>query len=246
MRDLATTTKGGYLVTSRHALVVEDDHDTAALLSLTLARAGLDVSVVHDGDAAVDVVRRQQPDLVTLDLGLPGMDGLEACRRLRAISTCYIVVLSGRDSEVDKLLCLEAGADDYLVKPFSPRELRARVGAMFRRPREGVFDTTRIDAGGGLEVDVARREVTVDGDEVSLTRTEFEILAQLVHHTGQVVAREDIVASVWRSDYVGDSHMVDVHMGNLRRKLRQHADHQWIRTVRGIGYRLDPVTASVA
>ena len=232
-------------MTSRHALVVEDDHDTAALLSLTLERAGLDVSVVHDGGAAVEFVRRSQPDLVTLDLELPGMDGLEACRQLRAISTCYVVVLSGRDNEVDKLLCLEAGADDYLVKPFSPRELRARVGAMFRRPREGVFDTTRVDAGGGLEVDVARREVTVDGDEVSLTRTEFEILARLVHQAGQVVAREDIVASVWRSDYVGDSHMVDVHMGNLRRKLRTHADHQWIRTVRGIGYRLDPVAASV-
>ena len=233
-------------MTPRHALVVEDDPDIAALLSLTLERSGLDVAVVHDGEAAVDLVRRQQPDLVTLDLGLPRMDGLEVCRRLRAISTCYIVVLSGRDHEIDKLLCLEAGADDYLVKPFSPRELGARVGAMFRRPRDGAFDTTRVDAGGGLEVDVARREVLVDGEEVALTRTEFEILAQLVHNAGAVVAREDLVASVWRSDYVGDSHMVDVHMGNLRRKLRARADHRWIHTVRGIGYRFDPVEDTAA
>ncbi|HEV2798285.1 MAG TPA: response regulator transcription factor, partial [Nocardioides sp.] len=202
------------------------------------------------------------PDLVTLDLTLPDIDGVEVCRQIRLVSDCYVIVVSGRTGELDRLIGLEVGADDYLVKPFSMRELQARVAALFRRPRSsdllspeptGRDTTAAVPAAGpadpdglagceDLLVDPRAREVRVDGAEIDLTRTEFDLLAHLVSNPGVVVARQDLLRAVWATDFVPDStHVVDVHLANLRRKLRHaSAGNQWIRTIRGVGFRFDP------
>ncbi len=231
--------QGATTVTSATALVVEDDQETAELVGLSLEQAGLSVTTTGAGATALELVRRLQPDLVTLDLSLPDMEGLEVCRRIRAISSCYVIVLSAREGEVDRVLSLEVGADDFLTKPASPRELRARAAAMFRRPRHGMFEATLLDGGGGLTADLDRREVHVDDAPVALTRTEFDLLAHLMERPGTVAHRTDIIATVWRSDFVDADHLLDVHVGNLRRKLRQHSRQSWIHTVRGVGYRFD-------
>ncbi|RYC11442.1 response regulator transcription factor [Nocardioides zhouii] len=246
---------------TRTAVVVEDDHDVGDALSRLLVQAGFDVTVARTGAQALTVVREQDPDLVTLDLTLPDIDGVEVCRQIRTLSDCYVIVVSGRTSEVDRLVGLEVGADDYLVKPFSMRELQARVAALFRRPRSGELiaapEAPLAQDGPALQapVDVSgqtgcddlvlnprAREVRVDGEEIELTRTEFDLLAHLVSHPGVVVAREDLLRAVWSTDFVPEStHVVDVHLANLRRKLRSaSADNQWIRTIRGVGFRFDP------
>ncbi len=247
----------------RTAVVVEDDHDAGDVISRLLDMAGFDVTVARTGAAALDVVREQLPDLVTLDLTLPDIDGVEVCRQIRLLSDCYIIVVSGRSSEVDRLMGLEVGADDYLVKPFSMRELQARVAALFRRPRNA--DALRADAAptptpepearpavpladtdalgcSDLTLNHGAREVLVLGAEIDLTRTEFDLLAHLVSNPGVVVPREDLLRAVWDTEFVPDStHVVDVHLANLRRKLRgAAADNEWIRTIRGVGFRFDP------
>jgi two-component system, OmpR family, response regulator len=244
----------------RTALVVEDDRDVADAISRLLDRAGFDVVLAHTGGDALALVGEVQPDLVTLDLTLPDIDGVEVCRSIRTTSDCYVIVVSGRTDEVDRLIGLEVGADDYLVKPFSMRELQARVAALFRRPRssallgaEQVTVSAVVDDGApadptsplgcsDLTLDRCAREVLVSGEGVDLTRTEFDLLAHLVSHPGVVVPREDLVRAVWASDFVPDStHVVDVHLANLRRKLRRAASsNEWIRTVRGVGFRFDP------
>jgi two-component system OmpR family response regulator len=247
----------------RTAVVVEDDRDVGDAISGLLAKAGFEVTVASNGIDALAVIRDERPDLVTLDLTLPDIDGVEVCRQVRLVSDCYVIVVSGRTAELDRLIGLEVGADDYLVKPFSMRELQARVAALFRRPRssdlvspeavaspQGRADTAP-DASGSqtgcddLLVDQRSREVRVDGAEIELTRTEFDLLAHLVTHPGVVVAREDLLRAVWSTDFVPDStHVVDVHLANLRRKLRAaSADNQWIRTIRGVGFRFDPCCA---
>ncbi len=245
----------------RTAVVVEDDHDVGDALSRLLVQAGFDVTVARTGAQALAVVRDQDPELVTLDLTLPDIDGVEVCRQIRLISDCYVIVVSGRTSEVDRLVGLEVGADDYLVKPFSVRELQARVAALFRRPRSSdlvapevaaplpvapdlqapVDDSTQTGC-DDLLLDPRAREVLVDGEEIDLTRTEFDLLAHLVSRPGVVVAREDLLRAVWSTEFVPDStHVVDVHLANLRRKLRSaSAENQWIRTIRGVGFRFDP------
>ena len=245
---------------TRTAVVVEDDHDVGDALSRLLVQAGFDVTVARTGAQALAVVREQDPDLVTLDLTLPDIDGVEVCRQIRTLSDCYVIVVSGRTSEVDRLVGLEVGADDYLVKPFSMRELQARVAALFRRPRSSELvapeaalaqdvpaQQAPIDVSGqsgcdDLLLNPRSREVRVDGEEIELTRTEFDLLAHLVSHPGVVVAREDLLRAVWSTEFVPDStHVVDVHLANLRRKLRSaSADNQWIRTIRGVGFRFDP------
>ena len=199
------------------------------------------------------------PDLVTLDLTLPHMDGIEVCRRIRETSDCYIVIVSARSDEVDKLIGLEVGADDFVLKPFSPRELRARVAALFRRPadRDGrggagqrppagaepgapVDEPTTISAGAGLVINSARREVQIDGTIVELTRIEYDVLEYLATHLSRVCTREEMVLAIWSSALTHDHHLVDVHVANLRGKLRRHSDATWIHTIRGIGYRMDP------
>jgi two-component system OmpR family response regulator len=246
----------------RTAVVVEDDHDVGDALSRLLVQAGFDVTVARTGADALAVVRDQGPDLVTLDLTLPDIDGVEVCRQIRLLSDCYVIVISGRTSEVDRLVGLEVGADDYLVKPFSVRELQARVAALFRRPRSSDLVTAAavpadapamqaaVDLSGltgceDLLLNPRAREVRVDGEEIDLTRTEFDLLAHLVSRPGVVVAREDLLRAVWSTEFVPEStHVVDVHLANLRRKLRSaSADNEWIRTIRGVGFRFDPCCA---
>jgi len=242
-----------------HALVVEDDPDISSALVETLEGAGFRVSAAPDGRAAVDVALTDPPDLVTLDLTLPHMDGIEVCRRIRETSDCYIVIVSARSEEVDKLIGLEVGADDFVLKPFSPRELRARVAALFRRPRNGApvveeaasrplhvpapsqptDEPSTVDCGAGLVINSARREVEVNGAIVELTRIEYDVLDYLASHLSRVCTREEMVLAIWSSALTHDHHLVDVHVANLRGKLRRHSDATWIHTIRGIGYRMD-------
>ncbi len=236
----------------RRALVVEDDEDIRALIEFTLQTQGFDVTAVDSGLAGVDAVRSGRPDLVTLDLGLPGIDGIEACRRIREISDAYIVMITARDDEIDRLLGLETGADDFIAKPFSARELKARVNAMFRRPRtsQGVpvpagrtadpAADNEVLRHGGLEVDVDGRRAFRDGAELELTRTEFDLLTHLMRTPARVWTREALLRSVWGTDWASDTHLVEVHIGNLRRKLGEvRGGPRHIRTVRGVGYRME-------
>ena len=246
------------MIHARTAVVVEDDIDVGDVISTLLDKAGFEVTVARTGADALAVVRDLRPDLVTLDMTLPDMDGVEVCRQIRLVSDCYVIVVSGRTGEVDRLMGLEVGADDYLVKPFSMRELQARVAALFRRPRSGVPDivpasvpvaVAAVAGVGGatmgcadLSLDRGSREVIVAGAEIDLTRTEFDLLAHLLSNPGVVVPREDLLRAVWATEFVPDStHVVDVHLANLRRKLRAAAaGNQWIRTIRGVGFRFDP------
>ena len=228
------------------ALVVEDDDDMRSLIEFTLSTQGFDVIAVGTGIAGVDAVREHDPDLVTLDLGLPGIDGIEACRRIREISDAYVVMITARDDEVEKLIGLETGADDYLAKPFSPRELNARVNAMFRRPRRATPAPGAADNGhevlrhGRVRVDVDGRRAFLDGAELSLTRTEFDLLTELMRTPARVWTREALLRSVWDTEWTTDTHLVEVHVGNLRRKLGEGPGApRLIRTVRGVGYRME-------
>jgi DNA-binding response OmpR family regulator len=234
----------------RRAVVIEDDPDVRALLTQILQQAGFEVTESASGAAGVRAVRELDVDLVTLDLNLPDLDGIEVCRRIRDISEAYIVMLTGRPDEIDRLVGLETGADDYLTKPFSPRELRARVAAMMRRPRTRLAPTgsaadqhSEPMRHGDLEVDVEGRVVLLDGNELDLTRTEFDLLTTLLSGPRRVWPRESLLRAVWGNDWGGDGHLVEVHMGNLRRKLGDDPRNaRYIRTVRGVGYRLGPGT----
>jgi DNA-binding response OmpR family regulator len=221
-------------------LVVDDEEPLARLVAEYLSRDGFTASVVGDGAEAVRVAKEQTPDVVVLDLGLPGLDGVEVCRQLRTFSDCYVLMLTARTDEVDKLVGLSVGADDYMTKPFSPRELVARVHVLLRRPRATPdLETARTLRFGSLEVDVAGREVHIDGEPVALTRTEFDVLAALAARPKMVFSRRQLIDTVWGENWVGDEHLVDVHVGHLRRKLGDDAeDPRFIRTVRGVGYRM--------
>ena len=213
-------------------LVVDDEPPMVELVRGYLAREGWEVLTASDGNEALETVRTRHPDVVVLDVMLPGIDGVEVCRRIRTFSDAYVVMLTARSEEVDKLIGLAVGADDYLTKPFSPRELVARIRAIRRRAR------TAAPAAPGLEVDVARRTARVDGAELALTRTEFDILAVLARDPGVVCDRPTLLASVWGPGYT-DDHLVDVHVANLRHKLGDDAEQpRFVETVRGVGYRL--------
>lgn len=227
----------------RRAVVVEDDADIRDLIVHTLQEQGFEVTAVGDGRAGVEAVSDHAPDLVTLDLGLPEMDGIEVCRRIRQTSDAYIVMITARGDEIDRLLGLETGADDFMPKPFSPRELQARVNAMFRRPRplvDAAAATTLVH--GDLRVELGPRRALRDGEELVLTRTEFDLLAELMRSPAQVISREELLRAVWGTAWVGDTHVVEVHVGNLRRKL---GGSRYIRTIRGIGYRMEEPVGSV-
>ena len=227
------------------AVVVEDDADIRALVADVLAQSGFRVVSAATGREGLQAVTAHDPDLVTLDLNLPDLDGMEVCRRIREVTDAYIVMLSARPEEIDRLMGLETGADDYLTKPFSPRELRARVAAMMRRPRRhgaAASDDARPSLRhGDLEVDVDARQVRLGDTELDLTRTEFDLLATLLSGPRRVWSRDTLLRSVWGDDWIGDGHLVEVHMGNLRRKLGDDPrEGRYIRTVRGVGYRLGP------
>ncbi|HEU5160989.1 MAG TPA: response regulator transcription factor [Streptosporangiaceae bacterium] len=227
----------------RRALVIEDAADVRLLLREVLRKSGFDVWEAADGKSALTKAREVRPDLITLDLTLPDIDGIEVCRRLRGMTDAYVIMLTARLEETDRLVGLEVGADDYITKPFSPREFRARVAAMFRRPRAGAETGSRPEPPevlefGDLVVDLEAREVHLAGRPVDLTRIEFDLLAVLVSNPHRVWERETLTRRVWRTDWVGDDHVIDVHIANLRRKLGDTArSARWIRTVHGVGYR---------
>ena len=223
-------------------LVVEDTDEIRELVATVLTKAGMDVRTAGSGAACLEELRRQAPDIIVLDLGLPDADGTEVCRQIRAETQCYVLMLTARAEEVDLLIGLAVGADGYMAKPFSPRELVARVQAMVRRPRtpapaEPEQDTVRRLA--ELEVDEETREVRVDGAVVDLTRTEFDLLFALASRPGRVLQRETLLREVWQTDWEGNLRLVEAHMSNLRRKLvAAGLNSPEIRTVRGVGYRL--------
>ncbi len=211
-------------------LIVEDDDAIAKPLAAGLEREGFDVIRVSNGE---DALGAALPDLVLLDLRLPGMDGTEVCRRLRARSDVPIIVVTAKGEEVDRVVGLELGADDYIVKPFGFRELLARIRAVMRRARPGT-DRAQIHV-GSLEIDVRGRRATIGDDALNLTTKEFDLLALLASEPGDVVSRQRILREVWDTEWFGPTKTVDVHVASLRKKL---GDPGWIETVRGIGLRL--------
>ena len=225
-------------------LVVDDEQRLRDLVRSYLAREGFAVFTAADGPTALDLAREHRPDIVVLDLMLPALDGLEVCRRLRTFSDAYVIMLTAKAEEIDRIVGLEVGADDYLTKPFSPRELVARVRAMLRRPRStgtsglpSVPPTQHFDE---LVIDHGRREVTLVGAVLPLTPLEFKLLVALAAHPGLVFTRGQLLEQVWEANYFGDDHVVDVHIGNLRKKLSGDGVGQpFIETVRGAGYRFN-------
>ncbi len=219
-------------------MVVEDEAALAGVVRDYLAREDYSVLTVGDGPAALDLARARQPDVVILDVMLPGLDGVEVCRRLRQFSDAYVLMLTARAEEIDTIVGLSAGADDYLTKPFSPRELVARVKALLRRPRGAAraSEEPSVRRFGELVLDEGRLEVTRRGAPVALTTREFRILATLAAHPGRVFTRAQVLAHVWGDAYY-DDHVVDVHVGNLRKKIEDDPAHpRYVETVRGAGY----------
>ena len=221
----------------QRVLVVDDETAIIELVQYHLSREGYQVETEENGQRAVERVGREPFDLVILDVMLPGMSGLDACRAIRQSADVPIIMLTARKDEVDRVLGLELGADDYVTKPFSPRELIARVKAILRRSQKSRDDSGDIRF-PGLEVDPERRMVVVDDQAVNLTFTEFELLTILARNPGRAFTRDELLIRVWGDDFYGDSRTVDVHVRHLREKL--HEDPQkprFIETVRGVGYR---------
>jgi len=223
---------------TQRILLVEDDARLAGMVSEYLAGAGFRVTVAGRGEAGIERLAREPFDALVLDLMLPDIDGLEVCRRVRSASDVPILMLTARDTELDKVVGLELGADDYLAKPFSTRELVARVRALLRRTRPTVAPVGERLESAGLLLDAGRHRVTLEGSEIALKPKEFDLLAFFMGHPGQVFGREQLLASVWGYDFAGDSRTVDTHVKTLREKLGDDAEHpRWIDTVRGVGYR---------
>lgn len=257
------------------AVVIEDDSDVRNLVAAVLRQSGFEVHVAPDGKAGVELIRVHDATVATVDVGLPDIDGYEVLRRVRAFSNCYVVMLTSRGDELDTLTALQSGADDYLTKPFRPRELRARISAMLRRPRAvaepvgagspatpaavvpataaAPVQATAAPAApaiehNGLVLNAAARTVVVDGRDLPLTRSEFDLLKEMLKSNGAVRTKADLVRVV-RGDYYGentyisdsDERAIEVHVGNLRRKLDEDPKNpRWLQTVRGVGYRLTP------
>jgi len=218
-------------------VVVEDDHNIADLLELYLRREGYRVVQAETGEDGLAAVRDQRPRLVVLDIGLPGgVDGLEVCRRLRSTTDVPVIMLTARDEEVDRVLGLELGADDYVTKPFSPREVVARVKAILRRAEGSGREPADVIAIGTVEVDAARREARVAGRPIALATREFDLLRYLAENRGLALSRQQLLDGVWGPGWYGDERTVDVHVRQLRKKL---GDGLPLATVWGVGYRLD-------
>ena len=227
------------------ALVVDDEPALVRAVAGYLEREGFSVATAADGEQALRLARQDVPDVVVLDLMMPGIDGIEVCRVLRTFTDAYVIMLTARADEVDKLIGLSVGADDYLTKPFSPRELVARIRTMLRRPRANSGSAPGVQEGirrfGSLTVDPLGREVHVGDRAVELTRTEFDVLDALSGRPRQAFTRRQLIEAVWGGDWVGDEHLVDIHLGHIRRKLGDDpADPRYLLTVRGVGYRMGP------
>jgi DNA-binding response OmpR family regulator len=223
-------------------LLADDEPDIVAPLSYALRRAGYDVDAVGDGEAALEAARMSTYDAVVLDVMMPKLSGTEVCRRLRAESSVPIIMLTAKDAEVDRVVGLELGADDYVTKPFSVRELVSRVGAVLRRRELDRSEGGTAIHVGGLTVDLPKHEVRVDGRAVLLTPSEFKLLALLAERPGQVFSRAQLLEHLWQSPHIGTQRACDVHISNLRRKIERDPAHpERILTVREIGYKLVPV-----
>ncbi|HEX6788905.1 MAG TPA: response regulator transcription factor [Gaiellaceae bacterium] len=227
---------------SSSILVVDDDPGVLDVVSFMLRREGFDVDEERDGTAALEAARAKSYDIVILDIMLPGVSGTDICRELRSESDVPILMLTARDAEIDRVLGLELGADDYVTKPFSTAELLSRVRAILRRR-----ELDRANGGatlrnlGGLQIDLSRHEVRVDGDRVHLTLSEFKVLALLAEQPDAVVSRKELMQHLWASEHVGDEHACEVHISNLRRKIeRDPSQPRRLVTVRGMGYKLVP------
>lgn len=227
-------------------LVVDDEAALTRVVASYLTREGFDTCFAHDGPTAVEVARSRRPDLIILDVMLPGFDGFEACRRIRTFSDAYILMLTARGEETDAVIGLSVGADDYVVKPFGPRELVARAKALLRRPRSDSVAPAEPDSDEALVVrdlvvDPVSRRVHVAGREVALTRTEFEILLVLASRPKAAFTRRQLIEAVWGEDWIGGDQIVDVHIGHIRGKLGDDAgEPRYVRTIRGIGYGMSP------
>ncbi len=220
-------------------LVVEDEESYADALSYLLRKEGYDVSLAATGPDALAEFDRNGADIVLLDLMLPGLPGTEVCRQIRAVSSVPVIMVSAKDDEVDKIVGLELGADDYVTKPYSPRELVARIRAVLRRGTEPDLAPMTLEA-GSVRMDVERHVVTVNGEAQRLPLKEFELLELFLRNPGRVLTRGQLIDRVWGSDYVGDTKTLDVHVKRLRAKLEPDPSHPTLLvTVRGLGYKLD-------
>ena len=220
-------------------LVVEDEESYSDALAYMLRKEGFEVAIAADGNTALAEFDRNGADIVLLDLMLPGIPGTEVCRQIRATSSVPVIMVSAKDDEVDKVVGLELGADDYVTKPYSPRELVARIRAVLRRGSEPEAATSTLEA-GPVRMDVERHVVTVDGTETKLPLKEFELLEMFLRNPGRVLTRGQLIDRVWGSDYVGDTKTLDVHVKRLRTKLEPDpSEPKYLVTVRGLGYKLD-------
>jgi two-component system KDP operon response regulator KdpE len=219
-------------------LVVDDEREILRALQRNLSAHGYEVFTAESGEQALSEIANHRPDLVVLDLGLPGISGLEVCRRVRAESNLPIVVLSIKDSERDKVMALDLGADDYVSKPFGMDEVLARIRVALRHSAQVQVGTEPVFAAGPLRVDFARRAVTVQGVDVKLTPTEYDLLKALVSNVGKIMTRQMLLSQVWGAGYGADAHYLHVYVGQLRRKIEPDPAHpRFILTVSGVGYR---------
>lgn len=220
-------------------LVIEDTEEFVNLVVSALAPEGFAIDIARDGADGVERARAFEPQVIILDVALPVMDGIEVCRQLRTFSDAYVLMLTGRDSEIDRVIGLSVGADDYLVKPFYPSELVARIKAMLRRAGSGVRAPSGERAFGALRIDPLARRVWVDGEEVELSRIEYDLLDALSENPRLTLRRDQLLDRVWGADWFGDDHVIDVHLSNLRRKLGDDPRRpRFVCTVRGYGFRM--------
>jgi len=234
----ATTTS-----TPVRALVVDDEPSLVRAVAGYLEHEGLVVTTAADGEQALAAARADPPDIVVLDLMLPGIDGVEVCRRLRTFSDAYVIMLTARSEEVDLLIGLSVGADDFMTKPFSPRELTARIRSLLRRPRmtAQTSEEAQVRTIGDLSLTPQSREVRVGQTQVELTRTEFDLLDALTERPKLAYTRRQLIERVWGPDWVGDEHLVDIHIAHIRAKLGDDpGSPRYVLTVRGVGYRMGP------
>lgn len=221
-------------------LVVDDEIEIMRALQRSLAAHGYEVFVAKNGEDALEEVARHRPDLMLLDLGLPGISGLEVCRKVRESSNLPIIVLSVKDTERDKVLALDLGADDYVSKPFSVNEVLARVRVALRHSAQVQTGTEPIFSAGPLRVDFAQRQVQVNGQEVKLTPTEYDLLKALIKNNGKIMTRQMLLSQVWGTGYGAEAHYLHVYIGQLRRKIEPDPAHpRFILTISGVGYRFN-------
>ena len=224
------------IVAKPKILLIDDEASILNLVEAYLRPEGYEVFKASDGVAGLQAARAFKPDILVLDIMLPGMDGLELLAQLRRESKLYVILLTAKTEETDKIVGLSVGADDYLTKPFSPRELVARIKAALRRMQQGGGERAQVLSFAHIRIDPGSRQVWMDDELIELTAMEFDLLKVLAEHRGLVLSREKLLEKVWGHDYYGDLRVVDVHLGHLRQKLGRHP---FIQTVRGVGYRFD-------